>query len=705
MSNPCIYCSKLTIESLVALRRQKPKRGQASYKHHDSFSDLEAAALAGCDLCRLALEGFQRRNLCEEARNLERSNVKVWIDLEHGNADSLSPPEVLDAIVFMVGETSIEALDGFAENYHPECIPHLSPFSVNYTIEDQVLGSASNFARVNEWLHRCEKDHAGCWPSKTPMLPTRVIDVGTLLADAQNDKVRIFCSQGIRAKYVALSHSWGGEIEPVLKLDNLDKFQNSIPCSSLPATFRDAITITRNLGIQYLWIDSLCIIQDSTEDWEQELNSMGPVFRDSTLGLFAAASKNSNEGILNREPSTSCPKDAQIKVFSDPEDSTTVMASVRCFFPRESYKQMWSHSPLATRGWTFQEQALSSKCLIYGEKGIYWKCPQKIRSTKLSDVDVRDVLFRTTNMIDPILHSSTPPCGSRTSADLFNVMVDYYGLISRYSARALSYRSDKLPAMSAIAKALSHNLAQENASPTYLAGLWEMDLPRGLMWKALPSSHAPHVSPYRAPSWSWATTDSPITFVGMFKSGWDRTWHTDLRVVSCDVCPLSPSCPFGKVKSSRLVVDGRTIPLIRSRQVLQADGFRFRSIGWCGYDECLEGENPDTSALRIFLITNGQQSALLTFVENARARGGSNTFKSGELEIDEASFREEDYKAVIISIADIDPREPREEKLARGILVRRRSGSEDYERIGCLTDLEITCTWLDSIQRESLVIV
>jgi hypothetical protein len=115
MSNPCVYCSKLTIESLVALARQKAKRGRAYYKHHNSFGDLEVAALAGCDMCRLALECFQRWSLYEKARNLKRSDVKVWIELQHGNADSLKPPEVLDTIGFCVGETSVEDPDGFAE--------------------------------------------------------------------------------------------------------------------------------------------------------------------------------------------------------------------------------------------------------------------------------------------------------------------------------------------------------------------------------------------------------------------------------------------------------------------------------------------------------------------------------------------------------------------------------------------------------------
>ncbi|KAJ3457178.1 hypothetical protein MRS44_014319 [Fusarium solani] len=502
--------------------------------------------------------------------------------------------------------------------------------------------------------------------------------------DAQNDQVRLFCSQGTRAKYVALSHCWGGKIELVLETGNLNTFQNSIPCSSLAATFRDAITITRNLGIRYLWIDSLCIIQNSRDDWEQELNNMGPIFRDSTLALFAAASKNSNEGILNKEPSLLYPKEAQLKVFSDPEDYTTVMASMRCYSPGESFEQMWSQSPLATRGWTFQEQALAPRCLVYGEKGICWKCPRGLSTSKLSYV--RDVLRRA-KTIDPILHSPTPPCDPSISMGLLRLMDEYYELVSAYSRRALTLPSDKLPAMSAIAKALSHKLAQETHRPP------------------ISLSYAPHVSTYRAPSWSWATTDSPITFAGICDTDWDRRWRTDLRVVSCEVFPLTPGCPFGEVKSGRLVVEGRMIPLVRSRQVVQTAGFESISMGRCKYDECLDGENPYHSESRIFPIMKGEQRLLLTFVEKSRAFGGSNLRKCGELEIDQESCREEEYKAVIISIADIDPQEPQEEMVARGILVQRRPGSEEYERIGSLYNLYISCTWLDSIQREKLAII
>ncbi|RSL90152.1 hypothetical protein CDV31_015734 [Fusarium ambrosium] len=424
---------------------------------------------------------------------------------------------------------------------------------------------------------------------------------------------------------------------------------------------------------------------------------MGSIFQDATLTVFAAASKNSNGGIL-KEPSILHQKDAQLKVFSDPEDHTTVMTSVGRFSPKESFQWMWSQSPLATRGWTFQEQALAPRCLIYGEKGICWKCPRNLRASKLSYVHVHDVLRRS-EMIDSILYSPTPPGTSLVS---FQVMNEYYGHVSDYSRRALTFPSDKLPAMSAIAKVLSHKLAQENASSTYLAGLWEVDLPRGLMWKAISRSYAPHVSIYRAPSWSWATTDSPVTFCDRLPWAFCSEWSTDLRVVSCEACPLNPSYPFGEVTSGRLVVEGLMIALIRSRQKVQAEDYKYRSMGRCNYDEFLDGEDPYSSSSRILPVTKDKPRLLVSFIEALRWLGGSDIRAGSELEIDEALFREEEYKAVIVSIRGTDSQRW---KQVKGILVQRRPGHEEYERVGYFSQLLISCTWLDSIRRERLVIV
>lgn len=116
---------------------------------------------------------------------------------------------------------------------------------------------------AKDWLHTCNTSHLECLGTSIPELPTRVIDVGM-----QEDWVglRITHARKERAAYIALSHCWGGAISPMLTSKTIHAFQDRLPFLELPANFRDAITITRRLGFRYLWIDSLCIIQDSRED-------------------------------------------------------------------------------------------------------------------------------------------------------------------------------------------------------------------------------------------------------------------------------------------------------------------------------------------------------------------------------------------------------------------------------------------------------
>ncbi|KAH8822011.1 heterokaryon incompatibility protein-domain-containing protein [Xylogone sp. PMI_703] len=131
--------------------------------------------------------------------------------------------------------------------------------------------------------------------AQTSTLPTRVIDVGNPNG-SQNP--RIFVSEMIEGKYAVLSHCCGGVVSPLLTTENLESFQKSISYCNLPANCRDAICITRQLGIQYLWIDSLCIIQNSTVDWETESKKMSSIYRDALLTISASTSPGSTHGIF-----------------------------------------------------------------------------------------------------------------------------------------------------------------------------------------------------------------------------------------------------------------------------------------------------------------------------------------------------------------------------------------------------------------------
>lgn len=130
--------------------------------------------------------------------------------------------------------------------------------------------------------------------SRQRKLPTRVIDVSS--AALSSGTVRLYEPSGAVAEYIALSHTWGKSPRLRALRENIPALLAGIPVADLPKTFQDAIILTLNLGIQYLWIDCLCIIQDDPHDWEQQAATMSTVYRDAYLTISASASSDSTSG-------------------------------------------------------------------------------------------------------------------------------------------------------------------------------------------------------------------------------------------------------------------------------------------------------------------------------------------------------------------------------------------------------------------------
>lgn len=138
----------------------------------------------------------------------------------------------------------------------------------NYFIGGRILTSEvpsdAHLTVAKDWMIECNKNHPSCKePTDPPILPTRVIDVG-----AQGQDPRLVDGSGQRSHYATLSHCWGNVPTIKTEIESLRLRQESIPLETLPKTFREAVQVCRKLDIPYLWIDSLCIIQDSKSDWE-----------------------------------------------------------------------------------------------------------------------------------------------------------------------------------------------------------------------------------------------------------------------------------------------------------------------------------------------------------------------------------------------------------------------------------------------------
>ncbi|KAG6364454.1 hypothetical protein INS49_006055 [Diaporthe citri] len=420
---------------------------------------------------------------------------------------------------------------------------------------DPYTGSQRNFKLARRWLRTCKQHHDNCLSEPVPNLPTRVIYVGD---DPEYKDVHLKVpKQGSEAEYVALSHCWGGDVEIKLVEGNLEKFQLSLPFDDLAANFQDAIEVTRKLGIRYLWIDSLCIIQDSTADWEEESKMMTTVYRDCTLTVSAMSSEKSEDGFLTCRPDDGGAinwEAAHVKSLSDRDED--VQARVGRFDPRQE-ESLWDleenpkkKGPLARRGWTLQENVLSPRHLYYGANLIHWTCP----SARLSANGMRGMhkLDKRYPAASAVIFGDILRQQNQVSAyGVEEVLMDYYVFVENYSARNLTKASDKFPAFSGIVQRLQPVLGD------YMAGLWRRDIVRGLWW--VKEVEGGPVSKYRAPSWSWASVDGPVSCATCSKD----EGPFDVQMLDYAIRLADHDNPFGQVRSASLTLRGWTKRLVR----------------------------------------------------------------------------------------------------------------------------------------------
>lgn len=200
--------------------------------------------------------------------------------------------------------------------------------------------------------------------------PTRLLDVGTLPSSPV--KLCKTSSDNTTGPYVTLSHCWGTSQMYKLTRSNITALSNEIPLRKLPRTFVDAIEITRRLGIRYIWIDSLCIIQDSTEDRLNEVALMESVYSNSHCNIAATASRNGQGGLFrSRDP-------AHIRAWYLTASWGQRRASETFLvYDGEMWELQLNKAPLNLRAWVLQERFLAPRVLQFCQSQIFWECRQR----------------------------------------------------------------------------------------------------------------------------------------------------------------------------------------------------------------------------------------------------------------------------------------------------------------------------------------
>lgn len=412
-------------------------------------------------------------------------------------------------------------------------------FNFRYTEIDYDLASDANFKLAKKWTQTCCTEHESklCPPIIDHELPTRLIDVG--LPDGSQTPRLIVTAKRQKGRYLALSHCWGTTIKGprvTTTLANLQERQKEIPMAILPANFRDAVTVTRKLGYRYVWIDSLCIIQDSVADWEAESSRMGDIYTRASLTIAAAAANSSDGGMLethyehqdfksfapskwflidrketNRyallETTTHNEQKFEKCYINLSKGASSPKALLTPWMAFSDLEENWFRcvvvGPLAHRGWTLQERTLSYRTLYYGKRQIYWQCPS---SRKAADGENLPVSASTSVWNLSSDHSEWPNVLGLRDVDFesdpdaeLTVHQIWRNVLKIYASRRLTKQTDKLPALAGMA-AFVHNVYQDE----YIAGFWLKDLLVSLVWTPVPiwgKGHAMRDYQISKPNW------------------------------------------------------------------------------------------------------------------------------------------------------------------------------------------------------------
>ncbi|KHE81757.1 hypothetical protein GE21DRAFT_5107, partial [Neurospora crassa] len=365
-------------------------------------------------------------------------------------------------------------------------------------------------------LANCRRGHGVCnqaCPPGTRQMPTRVIDVGDQTLPAAKRVTRIVLTKDLKQPqpYTALSYCWGSGTQAMLNDTNLADFLKLLPESRLSKTHVEAIDLTRLLGIRYLWIDALCIIQKNQKDWEAESKRMSSVYGNAELTIIAGRSPDSGLGFLTNNYLTTKKHPKPVPMRAGPNPHTGEGPDLGTVYL--TMQRGKSVGPVDTRGWCFQEALLSNRALVFGEDQVFYQCRQHTRyEDGCVDVDVSKRGQALTS-----LHPGTKP----------EVLRRWYQMLVSFTPRALTEPHDIFACIVSVAL-ITHGVLKSR----YLAGLWECDMPKGLLWKSrwsyVSRKHfrpieKPLASPFterpgevpgkpvvRAPSWSWAYVTGPV---------------------------------------------------------------------------------------------------------------------------------------------------------------------------------------------------
>jgi hypothetical protein len=402
------------------------------------------------------------------------------------------------------------------------------------------------------WLQDCVGSHLSCnTPDRNSIwYPTRLLHLTDSSGDQSYVRLIRTAQELPVGPYSTLSHRWGNAM-PFQLTQAMESDSNPcFPVIELPRTFQEAIQVSKQLGIWYLWIDSLCIIQsgDNRQDWSREASLMDLVYTHSQCNISATDAEDSTKGLFrDRTPQYVGRSRSKVNLNGLQPDGK----HMECLMTDLLF---WQHilqsSPLEKRAWVFQERYLAPRVLHFGPNQLFWECQEHTacetfpQGLPLVSLNFGSLFLKSQENIErrvskqdripgrihfpwycadasqpqlPPLHTNHTKKENlergtsqlQEPGQIVNDATETYWeslwavLISDYSRKELTVPGDKLVALSGVAKHLRSRIKD-----VYVAGMWRRNLEVTLMWYVTAIRRRP--PSYRAPSWSWASVDGMV---------------------------------------------------------------------------------------------------------------------------------------------------------------------------------------------------
>lgn len=449
----------------------------------------------------------------------------------------------------------------------------------------------------------------------SPFYPTRLLVLGPadesfvkLIVTKDSKGQDSNCFTELKGQYVTLSHCWGNTGQTFcLNEKNLDVFQSKgIPLKELPRTFQDAIHFARLLSqnVKYIWIDSLCIMQNNEGDWLQESTQMYQVYRNSYCNISATSAENSSHGLYaDRDPQHLWGEEINLntkELVRSNSQNLPGEASLgnhgalvqRCKIVDPSHwERKVESAPVNTRAWVLQERLLAPRVIHFCEGQIAWECREMDASESsidgIADVELKFGEIREQGRIrlkSLVAQEYGQRSASPTDGNTAKQAHQNWNLITeRFSKTNLTQAKDKLIALAGIAEQMHSQIAAP-----YVAGLWQSTyFASQLLWRVEPLFQSPRFfhpssrpATYRAPSFSWASIDAPQ---GIRCGEIQEEEKLLIKVIQVEVRPEEhPNSQFGLVKKGGFIeIECQKLPVTISKKCRRTpEGLRQDVFTW-----------------------------------------------------------------------------------------------------------------------------